>query len=58
MALTAGRSLEGVLYGVEPSSTSALAAAGLLLAVVTVTATIIPALSGAHVDPVRALRAE
>jgi predicted permease len=58
MALTAGRSLGGVLYGVAPSSTSALAAAVLLLAVVAATAAIIPALRAAKVDPVRALRAE
>lgn len=55
-ALVAGRSLAGVLYGVEPASVSTLAAAVVLLASVAVTAAVVPALRGARLDPSSALR--
>lgn len=55
-ALTAGRSIGGVLYGVEPTSTSTLVMAAILLGAVALTATVVPALRGARVNPTVALK--
>lgn len=55
-AVMAAQALGGVLYGVEPTSTSTLAAAALLLGGVAAAAAVVPALRGARANPSVALR--
>lgn len=52
------RFLRGLLYGVEPSDPATLTAAALMLVVVALLASWIPARRAARVDPADALRAE
>jgi putative ABC transport system permease protein len=52
------RVLEKMLFGVTPSDTVAFAGAALVLGLVAMVATLIPALRAARVDPVTALRHE
>jgi hypothetical protein len=54
----AGRLLEALLYGVSSFDPIAYTAAALLLLAVAFAANLVPALSAARVDPVRALRTE
>lgn len=51
-----GRSMSGLLYGVAPLDGATFVGVAVLLAVVAVTACIIPARRAARVDPVRVLR--
>jgi ABC-type antimicrobial peptide transport system permease subunit len=57
-SLGVGRLLESLLYGVSGVDPLAYAAAVGLLGLVALTANLLPALSAARVDPVRALRTE
>jgi putative ABC transport system permease protein len=52
------RFLESLLYQVSPMSGSAFAAAALLLGIVTLAATIVPARRAAHIDATAALRGD
>ncbi len=57
-AFYGGRVMEAILFGVQPRDPLIFGATGALLVVVAVMATIVPAYRAAHVDPVRALRAD
>jgi putative ABC transport system permease protein len=52
------RFLASLLYQVSPMSLSAFSAAALLLGIVTLAATLVPARRAAHTDPIAALRAD
>jgi hypothetical protein len=58
LALLAGREASSMLFGLKPSDPITLVASALLLGVVTLLASLIPALKAAHVSPINALRAE
>lgn len=58
LALPAARALRGLLYGVAPWSPVAILAAALLLAGVTVAASLVPARRATRIDPALALRTE
>lgn len=58
IAFVAGRLLESLLFGVAPTQPSAYAAAIVVLAVVALAASWIPARRASQVEPVTALRAE
>ncbi len=53
-----GRVMEAILFGVQPRDPLIFGATGVLLVVVALIATIVPAYRAARVDPVRALRAD
>ena len=57
-ALVAGRFMRALLFGVAPHDAATLAGAGLLMAVVALGASYIPARRAASLDPASALRAE
>jgi len=57
-ALGAGRIIASMLYGLKPYDPSTLIGAALLLMLVAVAASWIPARRAAHIDPMRALRNE
>jgi len=56
--LTLGRTLRGMLHGVEPHDPAAIAFATLVLALASLIASVVPALRAAHIDPLAALRSE
>jgi predicted permease len=58
LAVAAGRWIQTLLYGLEPSDPATLAGATGLLAIIGLLATLAPALRAARVDPVTALREE
>ena len=58
LALAGHRFLQSRLYGVEPGSAATLAAAGLLVTLLAVTAALVPARRASQADPTEALRAE
>jgi predicted permease len=58
LALLAGREASTFLFGLKPWDPATLAVAAVLLAVVTVTASLIPSLRAANVNPLDTLRAE
>ncbi len=58
MALFAGRQASTMLFGLKPWDPATLAGAAMLLAVVTLMASLIPAVKAANLDPVASLRAE
>ncbi len=53
-----GRVMETLIFGVQPRDPLIFAATGVLLVVVTLVATALPAYRASHVDPVTALRAD
>jgi putative ABC transport system permease protein len=57
-SLAGGRLLGGLLYGVEANDPPTLAAVSLALAVVALSASVVPAWRAAHIDPMTALRNE
>jgi putative ABC transport system permease protein len=57
-ALALGRLLVGLLYGVQPTDPSVLAAVCLLLATASIVACLVPAVRATRVNPVDALRSE
>ena len=57
-AIAAGRSLQHLLFGVEPIDPGALAAAGLVLIAVSAVAAYLPAWRASRIDPMIALRQE
>ena len=56
--LALGRTLRGLLHGVEPHDPAAIAFATLILVLASLVASALPALRAARVDPLVALRAE
>lgn len=58
LALAGTRALGSLLFGVSPIDLPTLGAAAILLAVVAVAASYVPARSAARTDPMAALRAE
>lgn len=58
LSLAAASTAGALLYGLKPRDPVALAGAALLLAVVTVVASLVPSLRAAHVNPIESLRAE
>ena len=58
MALLVGRGASTMLFGLKPWDPATLIGAAVLLGVVTVVASLIPALKAAHVDPIQSLRTE
>jgi putative ABC transport system permease protein len=56
--LAGGRTLRGLLHGVEPSDPAALAVAVAVLLTASLIASSVPALRAARIDPLAALRAE
>jgi ABC-type antimicrobial peptide transport system permease subunit len=57
-ALTAGRLLTSLLYGMEPNDPMQMFAAGAMLATATTVAACLPAWRAARLDPMRVLREE
>jgi putative ABC transport system permease protein len=57
-ALALGRVMSGLLFGVTPADPIALAAAGVLVVLVSFAACYLPARKAMRVDPIAALRAE
>ena len=58
LALLAGREASSMLFGLKPSDPMTLVAAALLLGVVTLLTSLVPALKAAHVNPINSLRVE
>jgi ABC-type antimicrobial peptide transport system permease subunit len=58
VALLAGRTAASLLFGITSSDPLTLAAAILLLTLIALAATLVPARSAAHLDPLIALRHE
>lgn len=58
LALLAGRGASTMLFGLKPWDPAAMAGAAILLAVVTLVASLIPALRAANVNPIDSLRTE
>ncbi len=58
LSLAAASAAGAMLYGLKPRDPVALVGAGLLLAVVTIVASLIPSLRAAHVNPIDSLRAD
>jgi ABC-type antimicrobial peptide transport system permease subunit len=58
LALLAGREASSMLFGLKPWDPMTLAVSALLLGVVTLLTSLIPALKAARVDPINSLRAE
>jgi ABC-type antimicrobial peptide transport system permease subunit len=58
LALLAGREASSMLFGLKPWDPMVLAASALLLGIVTLLSSIVPALRAANVDPISSLRAE
>jgi putative ABC transport system permease protein len=56
--LAFGRVLSGLLYGIKPNDAATLVAAALLLTVVAMLASYVPARRAARIDPLTALRCE
>ena len=56
LARLAGRSLAGLLYGVEPGDPATLAAVAALMALVAVAASVVPAFRATRADPAEVLR--
>ena len=57
-AWSAGRAMQGILYGTPPFNGTALVSAGAILALVAIPASFLPALRAAKVDPATVLRSE
>lgn len=58
LALLAGRAARALLFGLKPWPPVTFAGTAVLLAVVSVVATLIPSLRAANVNPIDSLRAE
>jgi predicted permease len=58
LALLAGREASSMLFGLKPSDPMTLAASALLLGIVTLLTSLVPALKAAHVNPISSLRVE
>ena len=58
LALLAGREASSMLFGLKPWDPITLAISALLLGIVTLLTSLIPALKAAHVSPINSLRAE
>ena len=58
LALLAGREASSMLFGLKPWDPMVLAASALLLAIVTLLSSLVPALKAANVDPISSLRSE
>jgi ABC-type antimicrobial peptide transport system permease subunit len=58
LALMAGREASSMLFGLKPWDPMTLAASALLLGLVTLLTSLVPALKAAHVNPINSLRVE
>jgi ABC-type antimicrobial peptide transport system permease subunit len=58
LSLAAASAAGALLFGLKPRDPATLAAAALLLAVVTVVASLMPSLRAANVNPIDSLRSE
>jgi ABC-type antimicrobial peptide transport system permease subunit len=58
LALVAGREASSMLFGLKPWDPMTLTASALLLGIVTLLTSLIPAFKAAHVNPINSLRAE
>jgi putative ABC transport system permease protein len=58
LALFAAREASTLLFGLKPWDPMTLAGAGVLLAAVTVVASLVPSVRAAYVNPIDSLRAE
>ncbi|MGA8086521.1 MAG: FtsX-like permease family protein [Terracidiphilus sp.] len=58
LALLAGREASSMLFGLKPSDPMTLAASALLLGIVTLLTSLVPALKAAHTNPINSLRVE
>lgn len=58
LALLAGRQAASMLFGLKPWDPMVLAASALLLGIVTLLSSLVPALKAANVDPISSLRSE
>jgi predicted permease len=58
LALLAGREASSMLFGLKASDPLTLGASDLLLGIVTVLTSLVPALKAAHVNPINSLRVE
>ena len=58
LALTFGKMLEGMLYGVSPTDPPTLAGVALLVLAVTTAASLLPAVRASRVEPMQVLRDE
>ena len=58
LSLLAGREASSMLFGLKPSDPMVLATSALLLGIVTLLSSLVPALKAANVDPISSLRAE
>jgi ABC-type antimicrobial peptide transport system permease subunit len=58
LALVAGREASSMLFGLKPWDPMTLTASALLLGIVTLLTSLIPAFKAARVNPINSLRAE
>jgi putative ABC transport system permease protein len=58
LALAAGRLIQGLLFGVEPRDTLTYAAVSVLMFVIALVASYLPARRASRIDPIKALRYE
>jgi ABC-type antimicrobial peptide transport system permease subunit len=58
LAMLAGREASSMLFGLRPWDPMTLAASALLLGIVTLFTSLIPAVKAAHVSPINSLRSE
>jgi ABC-type antimicrobial peptide transport system permease subunit len=58
LAYAAGRSMQSLLAGVEPSDVVTFGAAGILCVVMTMVGSLLPTLRAVRVDPAAAFRSE
>jgi len=56
--LVSGRLIRSMLYGLEPGDVSTIAGASVLLLLVALSASLLPAQRAARLDPIAALRNE
>jgi ABC-type lipoprotein release transport system permease subunit len=58
LSLVAASAASALVFGLTPRDPVTLAAAALILAVVTLVASVVPSMRAAHVNPIDSLRAE
>ena len=58
LSLVAASAASALLFGLKPRDPATLAGAAVILAVVTLVASLVPSMRAAHVNPIDSLRAE